>query len=149
MVALGVTFYTSLQANDCIFWLTQLYNMTTHMTGRVTSWSYKCPTCPDATQPTMVRDVGIIMNYRPKIQQDSPNGGGHVIIFPETVLQIPLSLWGILSHFPVTKLKHDVLVDLPDVYILTPTVWNPHTDVYATHEESMMDWEDNMSPERD
>ena len=57
-------------------------------------------------QPFMLREAGIIiMNNLPKIQQYSPNVGDHVIIFPEMGLLIPLSLWNILSYFPMMKPK--------------------------------------------
>ena len=36
-----------------------------------------------------------------------------------------------------------------DVYVLTPTTWNPHSDAYVMNEESMLDWEGNMKHERD
>ena len=31
-----------------------------------------------------------------------------------------------------------------EVYLLTPTRFNPHDDAYAANEESMLDWEGNM-----
>ena len=85
----------------------------------------------------------------PRIQQNSPNVGDCMIIFPETGLHISLSLCGIFSYFPMTKAKLDALVDSPDKYMLTPSVWNPMTDVYATSEESMVDWEGNIADKRD
>ena len=36
-----------------------------------------------------------------------------------------------------------------DVYILTPTTWNPHSDAYVINEESMLDWEGNMKHKKD
>ena len=36
-----------------------------------------------------------------------------------------------------------------DVYVLTPTIWNPHSDAYVINEESMLDWEGNMRHEKD
>ena len=36
-----------------------------------------------------------------------------------------------------------------DVYVLTPTTWNPHSDAYVINEESMLDWEGNIKHERD
>ena len=35
-----------------------------------------------------------------------------------------------------------------DVYVLTPTTWNPHSDVYVINEESMLDLEGNMEHEK-
>ena len=31
-----------------------------------------------------------------------------------------------------------------EIYTLTPTKWNPHTDAYALNEESIVDWEGNI-----
>ncbi len=36
-----------------------------------------------------------------------------------------------------------------EVYLLTPSKWNPHSDAYATNEENMLDWEGNMVEKRD
>ena len=36
-----------------------------------------------------------------------------------------------------------------DVYVLTPTTWNPHSDAYVINEESMLDWEGNMKQKKD
>ena len=36
-----------------------------------------------------------------------------------------------------------------DVYVLTPTIWNPHSDAYVINEESKLDWEGNMRHEKD
>ena len=36
-----------------------------------------------------------------------------------------------------------------DVYILTPTTWNPHSDAYVFNEEPMLGWEGNMKHEKD
>ena len=36
-----------------------------------------------------------------------------------------------------------------DVYVLTPTIWNPHSDAYVINEESMLDWDGKMRHEKD
>ena len=36
-----------------------------------------------------------------------------------------------------------------DVYVLTPTTWNPHSDAYVISEESILDWEGSMKHEKD
>ena len=33
--------------------------------------------------------------------------------------------------------------------MLTPTIWNPHSDAYVINEESMLDWEGNMKHEKE
>ena len=36
-----------------------------------------------------------------------------------------------------------------DLYVLTPTTWNPHSDAYVINEESMLDWEGYTTHEKD
>ena len=62
---------------------------------------------------------------------------------------IPLSLWGIFSYFPMSKPTQDELVEPSDMYMLTPTAWNPHSDHYAHNEENTLDWEGNMKEKKD
>ena len=58
-------------------------------------------------------------------------------------------LHGTFSYFPTSKPTTQELEEPEDVYILTPTTWNPHSDAYVINEESMLDWEGNMKHERD
>ena len=99
--------------------------------------------------PFMLREAGVKVNEIPKIQVDDPTEDDHAITFPETGFRIPLALWGIFSYFPTTKPTQRILAEPPDVYLLTPTRWNPHSDVYAYNEEAMLDWEGNMRPPKD
>ena len=39
---------------------------------------------------------------------------------------------------------HKPLNCATEIYTLTPTKWNPHTDAYALKEESIVDWEGNI-----
>ena len=39
---------------------------------------------------------------------------------------------------------HEPLNNVTEIYTLTPTRWNPHTDIYALKEESIIDWEGNI-----
>jgi hypothetical protein len=99
--------------------------------------------------PFMMREAGVIVKDTPKIHLDEPSGEDHAIAFPETGFRIPLSLWGVFSYFPTTKPTKDDLVEPDEVYLLTPTQWNPHTDAYAKNEEALMDWEGNVKPHRE
>ena len=99
--------------------------------------------------PFMMREAGIKVNTVPKIQVEDPSVDDHAIYFPETGFRIPLSLWGIFSYFPTSKPSKDDLVEPNDVYLLTPTHWNPHSDEYAKNEELMLDWEGNMTLKKD
>jgi len=99
--------------------------------------------------PFMLREAGVNVKDTPKIQVNEPTEEDHAITFPETEFRIPLSLWGIFSYFPTTKPTKEDLVEPSDVYMLTPSRWNPHSDAYARNEESMLDWEGNMKQPKD
>ena len=51
---------------------------------------------------------------------------------------------GVFSSLPVSKPSHDTLQFCDDVYLLTPTRWNPHDEGYAANEENMLDWQGNL-----
>ena len=57
-------------------------------------------------------------------------------------------VWHILL-FSHKQAKHQGLEEPVDVYVLTPTTWNPSPDAYVINEESMLDWEGHMRNERD
>ena len=99
--------------------------------------------------PFMLREAGIQINEVPKIHVTSPTEEHHAIIFQETNFQIPLTLHGTFSYFPTSKPTTQELEEPEDVYVLTPTTWNPHSDAYVINEESMLDFEGNMKHERD
>ena len=99
--------------------------------------------------PFMLREAGIHINEVPKIHVTSPTEEHHAITFQETNFRIPLTLHGTFSYFPTSKPSTQELEEQEDVYILTPTTWNPHSDAYVINEESMLDWEGNMKNEKD
>ncbi len=99
--------------------------------------------------PFMMREAGITVNDVPKIQTEDPTESDHVIIFNKTGFWILLSLWGTFSYFPTAKPTKLMLVDPEDVYLITPTHWNPNSNAYMFNEESMLDWEGNMQPKCD
>ena len=83
--------------------------------------------------------------------QDTLTREDHAIIFKGYDLRIPLQLHGIFSYFVTRKPDVESLEDAhqplsyaTEIYTLTPTRWNPHTDVYALNEESIVDWEGNI-----
>ena len=84
-----------------------------------------------------------------KIHVSSPTEEHHAIAFQETYFRILLSLHGTFSYFPTGKPSIKELEEPEDVYVLTPTIWNPHSDAYVINEESMDDWEGNMRNEKD
>ena len=87
----------------------------------------------------IMREAGIRVNDTPKIQTSD-----HSIYFPDNDLRILLSLWGVFSYFNTSKPSTEQMMDAEDVYLLTPSMMNPHCDAYATNEENMLDWEGNM-----
>ena len=97
----------------------------------------------------MIREEGIQVNDTPKIQVNDPTTSDHSIYFPETDFRIPLSLWGVFSYFPSSKLTAQTLKETEEVYLLMPSCWNPHCDSYAQNEENMLDWEGNMVERKD
>jgi hypothetical protein len=96
-----------------------------------------------------MREAGIKVYDTPKTQVTEPTIEDHSISFPETGFRIPLSLWGMFSYFPTTKPTASLMMDTEEVYLLTPSRWNPHDDSYATNEENMLDWEGNMVTKKD
>ncbi len=99
--------------------------------------------------PFVMREAGIQVRDVPKIHTTNPTEDDHAIVFQETGVWIPLFLWGTFSYFSTSRPTNQTLVDPPDVYLLTPTTWNPHSDAYAFNEESMLDWEGNMKLPKD
>ena len=97
----------------------------------------------------MLQEAGITVKDKAKIHMTNPTAEDHAIIFPETGSRIPMILWGIFSYFSTMKPTVDALPVGNDEYILTPTTWDPHTDVHATNEDSMLDLEGNIKEKRE
>ena len=87
----------------------------------------------------MLREAGIHINEVPKIHVTSPTVEHHAITFQETNFRIHLTLHDTFSYFPTSKPNTQELEEPEDVYVLTPTSWNPHSDAYVINEESMLD----------
>jgi hypothetical protein len=94
--------------------------------------------------PFIMREAGIKVNDVPKIHVEDPSANDHAIIFSETGFRIPLKLWGVFLYFPTSKPSTEDHDCIDEVYVLTPSNWDPHTNVFARNEESMIDWEGNM-----
>jgi hypothetical protein len=100
--------------------------------------------------PFMMRKAGIILNDMPKMQVEHPTVDDHSIFFPaETKFRIPMSLWGIFSYFPTSKPTAQDMKESDQVYMLTPSRWDPHQSAYAENEESILDWEGNVIKAKD
>ena len=94
--------------------------------------------------PFILREAGIQVNDTPKIHLDDPTKLDHAITFKETEFQIPLSLWGTFSCFETSKPSVEFLQQCEEIYLLTPTRFNPHCDTYSHNEDNMLDWEGNI-----
>ena len=99
--------------------------------------------------PFVMREAGIKVNDTPKIHTDVPSIADHSIEFPETNLRIPLSLNGMFSYFPTSKPTAETLRDCEEIYVLTPSRWNPHDSAYAHNEAHMLDWQGDMVEPKD
>ena len=60
----------------------------------------------------------------------------------------PLIVGGILL-FSNLKPTSETLQNATDVYIIMPSLWQPHSDTYAHNENSRLDWEGNMRDWKD
>ena len=107
--------------------------------------------CNNLIPPFIMWESGITVNECAKIHCEDPTREDHAIIFKGYDLHIPLQLHGIFSYFVTRKLDaesfmgaHEPLNCATEIYTLTPTRWNPHTDAYAMNEESIVDWEGNI-----
>eukprot|EP00957_Ditylum_brightwellii_P083055 6313382-Ditylum_brightwellii.AAC.1 len=94
--------------------------------------------------PFVLREAGIRVNGRPKIHKVNSTGDDHAITFPGEGLRIPLGLWGIFSHFPISKPSIEEVNTYESVYTLTPHRWNPYVKQYANCEQNLIDWEGNV-----
>ena len=92
----------------------------------------------------MMREAGIVVRVMAKIHVETLVVEDHSITFVETGFRIPLSLWGVFSYFPTSKPMSKTLQNAMDVYIIMPSLQQPHSDTYAHNESSMLDWEGNM-----
>jgi hypothetical protein len=94
--------------------------------------------------PFILRQAGIEVNDVPKIHTNEPTKSTHSVTFKETGFSIPLSLWGTFSYFPTTKPIAEDMQASDEIYMLTPSTFNPHDDSYAQNEAGMMDWQGDM-----
>ena len=101
--------------------------------------------------PLIMCENGIMVNECAKIHCEDPTRHYHCIIFERYDLCIPLRLHGVFSYFVTRKPDVELALEMDEpsiyakeIYTLTPTKWNPHTDAYALNEESIVDWEGNI-----
>ena len=69
----------------------------------------------------------------------------HAIIFVNYNMIIPLKLNGIFSYIEATNPSPEQVQDCEDVFLITPEHnWDPHTKVYASNEENIVESEGNI-----
>lgn len=78
-----------------------------------------------------------------------PSVDNHAIVFKETRHWIQFSLFGIFSHFPITKPTINDLRKIYYVYLLLPSSWNPNNPSYAENKESYLGWNSELVERRD
>lgn len=88
--------------------------------------------------PFIIREAGVVVNHVPKIQIDDPSNEDHAIIFQETGFRIPLKLHGVFSYFPTSKPTPEALDSNNNVYVLTPSNFDPNSDNYTYNETSYL-----------
>jgi hypothetical protein len=98
--------------------------------------------------PFMMHEAGITVFDTPQIQMFDPSDRDHSLYFPETRFRRPMSLWGVFSYFPTSKPMALEMTESEDVYMLTPSRWDPHQIAYAENEDNMLDWEGNIIDKR-
>lgn len=94
--------------------------------------------------PFILREAGIEVNDVPKIQVEDPDVKDHSLHFSAGDVRIPLSLHGVFSYFPTSKPSAKMLEECEDIYLLTPTSWDPHDPNYAHNEAQMLDWQGEL-----
>jgi hypothetical protein len=76
--------------------------------------------------PFVMREAGIRVNDTPKLQVEDPSESDDAITFQRNrAKDTTVSVWSIFL-FTTSKPSDEVLAHSTDVYLLTPTRWNPH-----------------------
>ena len=96
--------------------------------------------------PFIMRAGGLAVNDKPKSQCEHLAIEDHSISFHNSNLRIPLQLLGIFSFFHHRVPTPDELEGCDKLFIIPDSeIWNPHCDSFARNEESMIDFEGNIS----
>ena len=85
--------------------------------------------------PFIVREIGALVHDVPKIHVNDPGVNYHYILFPDSVLQIQLYLWGILSFFHSRVTTHEEITSC-DKILITPysADWDPYSSHFSENE---------------
>ena len=99
--------------------------------------------------PFMMREAGIMVNEKAKIHMDNPKDLDHSTMLNSTGFWIPLYLWGIFSYFSTQHPMREDLLAGHDIYVLSPSKWDPHSEVYGQNKANMTNWEGNVKEPKD
>ena len=149
----GESIYTSIQGNDSqVGYGVLLYDCP--YSGKsyvlVVQNDIHVPSMDNNLIPSfMMREARIVVNEKAKIHTDDPKDLDHSIMFNSTCFQILLYLWGIFSYFSTRRPTKEDLLAGHDVYVLSPSKWDPHSEVYGQNEANMTDWEGNVKEPKD
>lgn len=96
--------------------------------------------------PFIMREGGVIVNEKAKIHCDDPTTDDHCIRFRNNDLCIPLKLTGTFSFFHSRRPIDSELMSCDKIFV-TPdsSEWNPYCESFSLNEESMLDYEGQMS----
>ena len=83
--------------------------------------------------PFVLREVGIVVNDKAKINTADPTNDDHAPLQGDWLSDSICSLGSILLS-----------CEGNDVYILTSETWHPHSNAYVHSKGSMVDWEGNI-----
>ena len=99
--------------------------------------------------PFMMREARIVINEKAKIHTDDLKDLDHSITSNSAGFRIPLYIWGIFSYFSTSQPMREDLLAGHDVYVLSPSKWDPHSEAYGQNEANMTDWEGNVKEPKD
>ena len=99
--------------------------------------------------PFMMREARIVVNEKAKTHMDNPKDSDHSIMLTSTGFQMLLHLWGTFSYFSTWHPQREDLLARHDGYVLSPSKWDPHSEVYRQNKANMTDWEGNVKEPKD
>ena len=75
---------------------------------------------------------------------DDPDKTDHSIHFKDTNLRIPLTLNGIFSYVRTTKPSAQIIEKYEEVFLLTPSKWDPRNSEFSHNEQHILDWKGEL-----
>ena len=99
--------------------------------------------------PFIIREVGVIVDFKPKIHSQNVDQENDSLFFPDIRLRIPLKLNGIFSYFETRMPKRNEVKHC-DTSFITPDAikWNPYSNHFALNKDAMLDWQGNITQKK-